>query len=85
MGLENEEDTMTAPPSKPREPAQWPPIAPDELSKPPSKAINTPLPLRLTEAPIPHIEAAAAAKAQNPYYQTALDWTVNRLTGIQLM
>lgn len=85
-GLENDEITTMAPPSEPREAAPWPPSPLEESNKVPSKAINSPIPLRLTEAPTPRIKAATtAAKLADPFYGTALDWRINRLDIINDM
>jgi hypothetical protein len=85
MGLENEEDFEVAPPSKPRESAPWPPMQEKVPKAVPKAAIQSPIPIRLTEAPTPRIEAASAAKLAGPYHNTALHFEVNRLDIIKDM
>lgn len=77
IGLEQDEATYQAPPNKPRPQALWPPNASHDPPKLPTKAIQTPIPLRMTEAPTIRREAAAAAKLAGPYHQTAIDARVN--------
>lgn len=85
MGMENEDEFEMAPPSKPREPAPWPPLHSKEPTKLPTQAIQTCIPIRLTEAPIARIEAATAAKLASPYHNSAITYQVNRLNIIQDM
>lgn len=85
MGLENEEEIAVPPPNQPREIAQWPPIQEMVPTKVPKEALNTPIPLRLTEAPTLRQESARAAKLASPYHGTALDLQVNRLDIIKDM
>jgi hypothetical protein len=85
MGLENEEEIAVPPPNQPREIAQWPPIQEMVPTKVPTKALNTPIPLRLTEAPTLRQESARAAKLASPYHGTALDLQINRLDIIKDM
>jgi hypothetical protein len=84
MGMEQEEQFVMAPPLQPRPPALWPPTPSETPPPPPSKAKQSSIPLRLTEAPIIHPTVAAATKTINPYYNTALDLhlAINRLNII---
>lgn len=73
------------PPNQPRELAHWPPAVEKPPPQLPKFAIGTPLPLPLTEAPTHWMEAAAAAKVAGPYFNTAIDATVNKLDIIKDM
>jgi hypothetical protein len=85
MGFEYNEQFVQAPPSQPRPKADWPPISPFDPPSLPSKAKQLYIPIRLTEAPSIPVTAAAAATTVNPYYNTAIDHEVNRLSIIDGM
>ena len=61
MGMEVEEDSSKAPPSKPITEAPWPQITQQPLMKMPSKVKNNPIPLRMSATPEQRGTTARAA------------------------
>lgn len=82
MGMEDESLFAMAPPLQPRPISSWPPLPTKLPPQLPSYTKQAPIPLRLTKAPMITPNAAAAAKTNNPYYNTALDLEVNHQLSI---
>jgi hypothetical protein len=70
--MEVEENFMQAPPSVQRDPDPWPNMCEEILKKTSALAKQTPIPLRLSEAPpSAPVNAAASKTEETPYTGTA--------------
>jgi hypothetical protein len=83
MGMEHEDCFQCAPPSQPRPAAPYPSIPTKKPTATPTMALNSFLPLRLSETPT--TTAARAAKVENPYEDTILHPRYHKLDIIQEM
>lgn len=79
MGLEQDDQFYRAPPSQPRPFAKLPPLPTEAPPALPKTAKQLSIPLRMTAAPQQHQTTATAAMTSDPYYNTAIDFLVNRL------